>query len=118
MSERSPGRRTRNVSLPPAQDAFVDAMVAGGSYRTVSEVVREGLRLLEEVEHRRLLEKWIYDGLTTDEEESLPEVVRERARRYFSGLVDEALHDVDDGRVSDGPSAMQKLRRQLEGQDG
>ena len=42
----------------------MDALVSAGRYRTASEVVREGLRLLEQSEHRRLLEKWIYDGLT------------------------------------------------------
>ncbi len=107
-------RQTRNVSLPPNQDAFVDAMVAGGRYRTASEVFREGLRLLEEAEHRRLLEKWMYDGLSADEEKQLPDRLKERARELFTGLVDTAMQDVEDGRVSDGPQAMQRLREQLE----
>jgi antitoxin ParD1/3/4 len=107
-------RQTRNVSLPPAQDAFVDAMVAGGRYRTVSEVVRDGLRLLEEAEHRRLLEKWLYEGLSADEEEQLPDRLKDRARAHFQGLVDAAMQRVENGRVSDGPTAMQRLREQLE----
>lgn len=48
-------RQTRNASLPPSQDAFADAMVKGDRYRTASEVFRDGLRLLEEAEHHRLL---------------------------------------------------------------
>ena len=107
-------RQSRNVSLPPAQDAFVDAMVAGGRYRTVSEVVRDGLRLLETAEHRRLLEKWLYEGLTADEEKQLPGSLKERARAHIQGLVDTAMQDVGNGRVSDGPTAMERLRKQLE----
>ena len=107
-------RQTRNVSLPLAQDAFVDAMVAGGRYRTVSEVVRDGLRLLERAEHRRLLEKWLYQGLAAAEEEQLPDRLKERARAHFRGLVDSALEDVENCRVSDGPTAMARLREQLE----
>lgn len=107
-------RQTRNVSLPPNQDAFVDAMVAGGRYRTASEVFRDGLRLLQESEHHRLLEKWMYDGLSADEEEQLPDSLKERARAHFAGLIDTAMQDVRGGRVSDGPTAMQRLRRQLE----
>jgi putative addiction module CopG family antidote len=71
-------RQTRNVSLPPAQDAFVDAMVSAGRYRTASEVVRDGLRLLEEAEHRRLLEKWIIGDLAEGDEERVPAGLKER----------------------------------------
>ena len=38
---------TRNVSLTGPQDRFVGEAVAGGRYQNASEVVREGLRLLE-----------------------------------------------------------------------
>ena len=107
-------RQTRNVSLPPHQDAFVDALVSAGRYRTASEVVRDGLRLLEQSEHRRLLEKWIYDGLSEDEAEQLPADLKERARAHFSGLVDAAMRDGREGRVTDGPTAMRRLREQLE----
>lgn len=106
-------RQTRNVSLPAAQDAFVDAMVAAGRYRTISEVVREGLRLLQEAEHKRLLEKWLYEGLATDEEELLPEAVKSRARKHLQGLLDKALQDTEQGRLSDGPDTMERLRKKL-----
>ena len=45
-----------NVSIPPGQEHFVRAKVDAGRYRTASEVIREGLRLLEEREHLRLLD--------------------------------------------------------------
>ncbi|MGK7869935.1 type II toxin-antitoxin system ParD family antitoxin [Falsiroseomonas sp. E2-1-a20] len=43
-------RKTRNVSLTPQLDAFIDARVATGRYRSSSEVVRAALRLLAEAE--------------------------------------------------------------------
>jgi antitoxin ParD1/3/4 len=36
-----------NVSLTPKLDGFVGEQVQSGRYRSASEVVREGLRLLE-----------------------------------------------------------------------
>ena len=107
-------RHTRNVSLPPHQDAFVDGLVSAGRYRTASEVVRDGLRLLEQNEHRRLLEKWIYDGLSEDEAEHLPADLKERARVHFRGMVEAAMRDGREDRVTDGPAAMRRLREQLE----
>ncbi|MGV3722229.1 MAG: type II toxin-antitoxin system ParD family antitoxin [Actinomycetota bacterium] len=46
-------RITLNVSLTPELDQFIQARVGSGRYQTASEVVREGLRLLEEREERR-----------------------------------------------------------------
>jgi antitoxin ParD1/3/4 len=42
-----------NVSLTRELDKFVAAKVASGRYTSASEVVREGLRLLEEQDHIR-----------------------------------------------------------------
>ncbi|MFC7739163.1 type II toxin-antitoxin system ParD family antitoxin [Roseomonas sp. GCM10028921] len=47
-------RKTRNVSLTPEMEVFIDGRVASGRYRSASEVVRAALRLLEEDERRRL----------------------------------------------------------------
>ncbi|MCP4654598.1 MAG: type II toxin-antitoxin system ParD family antitoxin [bacterium] len=44
------GRATLNVSLTPKLSEFVATTVASGRYLSASEVVREGLRLLEERE--------------------------------------------------------------------
>lgn len=48
-----PLRKTRNVSLTPRLEAFIDERVATGRYRSASEVVRAALRLLEEAEPPR-----------------------------------------------------------------
>lgn len=46
-------RTSLNVSLTPELDRFVQERVASGRYQTASEVIREGLRLLEEQERQR-----------------------------------------------------------------
>jgi antitoxin ParD1/3/4 len=44
---------TTNVVLPPALEKFAHDCVAEGRYSNVSEVVRSGLRLLQEYEEQR-----------------------------------------------------------------
>jgi antitoxin ParD1/3/4 len=46
-------RVSLNVSLTPELEQFISARVSSGRYQTASEVVREGLRLLEEREERQ-----------------------------------------------------------------
>ena len=48
-----PIRTSMNVSLTPELERFVQSRVASGVFQTASEVVREGLRLLEEREQAR-----------------------------------------------------------------
>ena len=48
-----PIRTSLNVSLTPELEQFVQQRVASGRYQTASEVVREGLRLLEQQERDR-----------------------------------------------------------------
>lgn len=47
------GRVTLNVSLTPELDDYVAGKVASGKYLSASEVVRDGLRLLEERDQLR-----------------------------------------------------------------
>ncbi|NOX59407.1 MAG: type II toxin-antitoxin system ParD family antitoxin [Planctomycetes bacterium] len=102
-----------NVSLPAAMEQFVRAQVDSGRYRTVSEVMRDGLRLLEEAEQRRLVEKWLYEDLTPEEEALLPPEIKNRVKDHFTRLVDEARTDVDAGRITDGPKAMKRIEDRL-----
>ena len=46
-------RITLNISLTPQLERFINARVASGRYQSASEVVREGLRLLQERDERR-----------------------------------------------------------------
>ena len=46
-------RHTLNVSLTAELESFVETRLASGRYQTASEVVREGLRLLELQERDR-----------------------------------------------------------------
>jgi antitoxin ParD1/3/4 len=39
---------TRNVSLTPEQDAFIDEMLEKGEYRNASEAMRDALRALRQ----------------------------------------------------------------------
>jgi antitoxin ParD1/3/4 len=51
---------TRNVSLTPEQDAFIDEMLTAGEYRNASEAVRDALRALQQ---RRAEESLKLDNL-------------------------------------------------------
>ncbi len=53
-----------NVSLGDRWENFVDRAVSGGRYASASEIVREGLRLVEEREAKlHALQKMIADSL-------------------------------------------------------
>ena len=44
---------TKNISLTPELDQFIDSRVESGLYESASEVVREGLRMLRHREELR-----------------------------------------------------------------
>lgn len=55
---------TRNVVLTDRQEVFVGELVAAGRYQNASEVLREGLRLLEDqIQHRQAELSAIQAGL-------------------------------------------------------
>ncbi len=51
----------RTISLPAAQARFIDALVKGGAYASASEVVRAGLRALQERD--AAVERWLVDDV-------------------------------------------------------
>ncbi len=51
---------TRNISLTPEQDAFIDEVLKAGEYHNASEAVRDAIRVLQ---HRRAEEALKLDRL-------------------------------------------------------
>ncbi len=111
-------RQTVNVSLTEAQHGFIHAQLSTGRYRSASEVVREGLRMLEDAEQRRLLEKFLVEGLTPEEEAVVPAKALEKLRTRVRALLDEAAEDAQQGRVVDGEKALLGIRQRLESRRG
>ena len=54
-----------NVSMSSEHKSFIKAQVSTGRFRNDSEVVRAGLRLLEEQARHRKLEELLLDGLNS-----------------------------------------------------
>jgi antitoxin ParD1/3/4 len=61
----------RTISLPAEQSRYVDELVAAGGYASASEVVRAGLRALQERD--AAVERWlqaevapVYDAMQAD----------------------------------------------------
>jgi antitoxin ParD1/3/4 len=76
---------TRNISLPETLDRFVEDSLNSGRYDNASEVVRSGLRLLEQ-EERVNQEKFVW--LKAAIEEGIasgiaPDGSRERVHRHI-----------------------------------
>jgi len=66
-----PAVEKRTVSLPEEHAAYIDRMVASGAYASASEVVRAGLRALQERD--AAVERWLttevaaaYDAMNVD----------------------------------------------------
>jgi antitoxin ParD1/3/4 len=83
-----------NVSLTPELEKFVQEKVESGRYTSASEVVREGLRLMEKRE-LRLAE-------------------REQAVKEFQAMLDARIAEADAGGWIDGEEAFARLRAKSE----
>jgi antitoxin ParD1/3/4 len=88
-------RRTLNVSLTPELEELIVDRVESGRYLSASEVVREGLRLLEERDRRR--------------EEALAGVRRK---------IEEGLDSLDRGERLDGETLLNELEQRLVEREG
>jgi antitoxin ParD1/3/4 len=81
----------RTISLPPEQAAYIDSKVSSGAYASSSEVVRAGLRALQERD--AVVERWLheevvpaYDAIKANPERKLPaRSVFAEAKARFSG---------------------------------
>jgi antitoxin ParD1/3/4 len=88
MDKGMPIRVSLNVSLTPELEQFVESRVASGRYQTASEVIREGLRLLEEREQTR---------------EAALEELRAQLRR--------GVEQADRGELLDGDAVFEEIRQ-------
>jgi len=79
-----------NVSVGKDFEEFVRCKVASGDYASVSEVVRDGLRLLKE-----------------------KELLLAARLQSLRGEIQKGIDQADAGELSDGPEVMNELRRGL-----
>ena len=84
---------TRNISLTPEQDAFIDEMLKAGEYRNASEAMRDAIRALQQ---RRAEEVLKLDKLRV----SIQQGVAALDRGHFTELEDEDLEAYLDGLAS------------------
>ena len=76
-----------NVSVGKEFEEYVKGKVASGDYASVSEVVRDGLRLLRE-----------------------KDLVLEARLQALRGEIQKGLDQADTGQLLDGPAVMAELR--------
>jgi antitoxin ParD1/3/4 len=79
-----------NVSLTPELEQIVDQKVKSGMYNSASEVVREGLRLLQQ---RDDMHKEKLNALRAE--------------------IQKGIDDMEAGRIYDGPSTMAGFKEKL-----
>jgi antitoxin ParD1/3/4 len=81
----------RTISLPAEQGAYIDRLVESGEYGSASEVVRAGIRALQQ--HDRAIENWLttevaetYDRMKADPSRGIPieEIMAEFRERAAS----------------------------------
>jgi putative addiction module CopG family antidote len=82
---------TRNISLTPEQDAFIDEMLKAGEYRNASEAMRDAIRALQQrraVDAVKLerLRRSIDAGLADLDRGDYTEVEDEDLDAYLDGL--------------------------------
>ncbi len=79
-----------NVSVGKEFEEYVRSKVASGDYASVSEVVRDGLRLLRE-----------------------KDLVLEARLQALRGEIQKGLDQAEAGQVLDGPTVMAELREMI-----
>ncbi|MGO9004931.1 MAG: type II toxin-antitoxin system ParD family antitoxin [Beijerinckiaceae bacterium] len=89
----------RTISLPSAQASYIDALVDTGAYASASEVVRAGLRALQERD--AAVERWlrdevipVYDAMQADPQRGIPaDQVVAALRAHHADRLKKAVRD-------------------------
>jgi antitoxin ParD1/3/4 len=89
---------TRNISLTPEQDAFVEKVVKAGEYQNASEAVRDALRALQQRRREdalklKALRMHIKAGIDDLERGYFDEFDAKDLGAYLDGLAAEATTD-------------------------
>jgi len=84
-----------NVSLTPELEEFIHEQVEAGRYRSASEAVRAGIRMLED---------------RTEEHEAKLEALRDR--------VDDGIRELERGEGLDGTDVFDEILEGLSAEDG
>ena len=82
---------TRNISLTPEQDAFIEEAVKSGEYQNASEAVRDALRALQQRRREdalklEALRRQIDAGIAALEKGEFTEVAEAELDAYIDGL--------------------------------
>ncbi|MCD2262890.1 type II toxin-antitoxin system ParD family antitoxin [Dietzia aurantiaca] len=93
---------TRNVVLGQQQHELVDALVASGRYQNASEVLREGLRLLEQ---REAEDAARLAALRAAADRGWADVAAGRYMDIDPADLDDVIADIGARAVADGRSA-------------
>lgn len=82
---------TRNISLTPEQDTFIEKVVKSGEYQNASEAVRDALRALQQRRREdalklKALRMQVEAGVEALERGEFTEVADADLDRYLEGL--------------------------------
>jgi antitoxin ParD1/3/4 len=84
---------TRNISLTPEQDAFIEEAVKSGEYQNASEAVRDALRALQQRRREdglklEALRQQIDVGIVALDRGEFTEIADAELDAYLDGLTD------------------------------
>jgi antitoxin ParD1/3/4 len=82
---------TRNISLTPEQDAFIEEAVKSGEYQNASEAIRDALRALQQCRREdalklEALQQQIGAGIAALERGELIDIADAELDAYLDGL--------------------------------
>ena len=89
----STNRKTRNIALTIEQDNFVEKLIGSGQYQSASEVMRAGLRLLnQDIERHQMEINKIQQSINTSlEAETQGRYVEGTPKQVFGSVFAEAI---------------------------